>query len=309
MERMPESLSRMCAEALANPLLAGILSSIVATVLVALGKVLWTTVRRWWFRSGSRSPCSESTTTEAVADLNTAPLDSALGGGPESTKRDVVVRLRYIFEELTQLGKTLERLESDARTGAREFKGAAVVIYTILALLVGLFLTAKIPLWVLISTNLVMNYVLALFMIYVDYGPYPCPIVLFELAFFPLSPILLLARLLSRIHGADSARVKIITDCRWHLLFAIPSTNSARRTLERKREHIAHLEAIAEALDGLSDDPFTFVRLSKLASDSRILAREMAEELPDTCESILTLGIPVLRQITLVDVADSKEEG
>lgn len=123
---------------------------------------------------------------------------------------------------------------------------------------------------------------------------------------FPVSWLILPFTL--RTHRLATTRLDRIETARWHLLFAMPSTNSARRTVERKSEHVQHFTQAMEALESLRDDPEigeAIVGLQARTADTLAVMKSW----PSTCDPFLTAGIRQLEQVTTSELRADSSRG
>ena len=209
--------------------------------------------------------------------------------------RDPKAQIRYVFHRLRRVDRRLSQLcfrPHEVSTGDLLVAGA---MYSFL----GLNVTAAVgglPVWSATLAFLILSAMFAglSWLLRPDFGKW-------FLVGFPVS-WLILPVVLHRKHDASETRAQVVERARWHLLLAMPSSNSALRTIQRKMEHLHHLEKAIEHVSQLRDDPKIGIPIVGVVDQMQRVA-VIVREWPSTCSVYLSLDLRQLQQVTITEKA------
>ena len=96
----------------------------------------------------------------------------------------------------------------------------------------------------------------------------------------------------------DSRRSKVVAECRWMLLYAIPSNRRAQIAIARRHEHLAALRTAHTCLSKLERDAEVALEVREALLELRAIEKTMMEW-PSACDVFQQLGIKELCQETI----------
>ncbi|HXC53109.1 MAG TPA: hypothetical protein VN634_19635 [Candidatus Limnocylindrales bacterium] len=256
-----------------HPVVGAILTSLLGTVVLEIGKLL----RRAWIRRRT--------------------LRAFYPASAGSNAVDLAQHVKGFFEWVRKFDEQLESIGSPNQFSvwlalhARQLRIALSALF-----LVGLHYLALF--WLL---PLVLHPIRdAIDVICVEYLLIVGSLELWQIARAPADEIVVRVQ---QWWTNRTGQAKALNDCRTLLLFVMPSSRSIATVLSRRDEHLAHLQAVRDLLLPLRDSP----QINAAIIDAEWAIEQIRSHWPNSCSKMLSLDIPELAQVTLEDVPAEDE--